>query len=68
MGIQWNRTVLGGYDVQPCHLPWGPVKGDARRRCIFNELSSPPQWDVPDFSECAYDEIYNIRKQVCIYI
>ncbi|OQR67588.1 hypothetical protein BIW11_13432, partial [Tropilaelaps mercedesae] len=64
MGIQWNRTVLGGHDIQACHLPWGPVKGDARRRCVTQDDSGTPQWDVPDFSECAYDEIYNIRKQV----
>lgn len=64
MGILWNRTVLGGHDVQACHLPWGPAKGDARRRCFMQEGFDTPRWEMPDFSECAYDEIYNIRKQV----
>lgn len=66
MGVLWNRTVVGSFDVQNCMFSV-PPKGEAKRMCVQDPDGSV-HWAVPDFFDCAFQEIYEIRKEVTIAV
>lgn len=63
MGVSWNRTVVGSFDVQSCTFST-PLKDEAKRMCVEGHDGNA-HWAVPDFFDCAFREIYSIRKEVC---